>query len=500
MKKIFITFMALLLVAIMLVTLLVSCKDPGDDPTDTNNTDTTDDVSAGPGETKPTSGVPEGVTFEGEEVHWLVWSDITMLEFYAEDVTGDDINDAIYERNKDIQKQYGVTFIYSESKGSGSHLDEYEKKIQMDFNGDQAYEIIAAYSQLPITLSMRGYLGNMKDMRYLDFSKPWWPENMVEQATINNNLYFCAGDISTNMLWMMTVMYFNKDLAENYQIENIYSLVDNYEWTQEKLLELTTDIYTDKNEDGKKDANDLYGLGISGVNLDSFGTASGVLAVVKDKQTDLFAVNSDYFGEKMVNAIDLGLKLLESNGTKYHSSTNAATRVHFSDGSTVFWPDRVFAGAREFQAEGVDVTFGIVPIPQYSADQKQYYTNLGHPFSLYCVSSNVIEEERKDKISAVLQEMAFRSYQDVTPEVFDTTLKNRYAHEPDDARMLDLIKDSVVFEMGRFLNQAIGTVATNGYRTTVVGGQNTWSSTSRKNLRSLGLELQDVNELWSKSE
>jgi hypothetical protein len=488
---------AVLLLCAMLMTGLVSCV------SDKGETVVTTDAPEGTGgeqdtvETKLTSGIGDDVTFDGEEVHWFIWKDVTMDEFYVDEMTGDEIQDQIFLRNKDIQKKYGVTYIYHEEKGSSSHMDEYEKRIEIDFSGDAEYEIMAAYSQLPVRLSTKGYLANLKDFKYLDFDKPWWPNQMVSDLTINNNLYFCTGDISTNLLWMMTVLYFNKDLAEDYQLPNLYDLVDNYEWTQEKLLELTKDIFTDTNGNGKKDDDDKYGLGIVAVSYDAFATAAGTTSIVKDVGTDLFMINPDFFGEKMSNMIDMGIKLYESRGTRYYSATNATVRAHFGTGDVVFWADRTFVGAREFQAEGADVTFGVLPVPMYDSLQQKYYTNVGYPFSLYTINSNVMEEEQMDKVSAVLQEMAFRSYRDITPEIFDTALKNRYSDEPDDARMFDLIKENISFEISRFLNQEVGNTASNGYRTTVISGQNTWSSTANKNFKVLNYELGELNKKWS---
>ena len=489
---------AMLLLCAMLMTGLVSCvSDEGKGAVTTDAPESSDGEQT-PGETELTSGIGNDVKFDGEEVHWYIWKDVTMDEFYVDEMTGDEIQDQIFLRNKDVQKKYDVTFIYHEEKGSSSHMDTYEKKIEIDFNGDAEYEIMAAYSQLPVRLSTKGYLANLKDFKYLDFNQPWWPNQMVDDLTINNNLYFCTGDISTNLLWMMTIIYFNKDLAEDYQLPNLYELVDNYEWTQEKLLELTKDIFTDVNGNGKKDDDDKYGLGIVGVSYDAFATASGTTSIVKDKGTDLFVLNSDYFGEKMSNMIDMGIRLYESRGTRYFNDTNAKVRAHFGVGDVVFWADRTGVGAREFQAEGADVTFGVLPVPMYDGLQKQYHTNVGYPFSLYTINSNVMEEERMDKVSAVLQEMAFRSYRDITPEIFDTALKNRYSDEPDDARMFDLIKENIKFEISRFLNQEVGNVASNGYRSTVISGQNTWSSTSSKDYKALSYQLGELNKAWSK--
>ena len=60
-------------------------------------------------------------------------------------------------------------------------------------SGAAQYDIFASYS-------MCGYAGDKRvydllSQEHLDFEKPWWPENLIGQATINNKLYFCSGDI-----------------------------------------------------------------------------------------------------------------------------------------------------------------------------------------------------------------------------------------------------------------------------------------------------------------
>ena len=64
--------------------------------------------------------------------------------------------------------------------------------------------------------------------------------------------------------------------------------------------------------------------------------------------------------------------------------------------------------------------------------------------------------------------------------------------------MFDLIKENIKFEISRFLNQEVGNVASNGYRSTVISGQNTWSSTSSKDYKALSYQLGELNKAWSK--
>lgn len=492
-KRRFLSCLLLVTLLISTLAMLTACKDEGDSETTTTPQETT---SLGE-ETTLGSGVPDGLEFD-DTVTWLIWSDHTMVEFYAEQMKGEEVNDQIYDRNQKLQKDFGVEFVYVEEKGSSSHMDTFRKKVEMDFSGDGSYEIIGSYSVSLPTLAQMGFLADALDegFKYFDFEREWWPANLVEQATIGDNLYFFSGDISTNLLWMMTVLYYNKELATDWKLPNLYELVDNYQWTQEKLLELTKDIYTDINANQKYDKADFYGLAISGVNFDAFATAAAAYSIIKDADTDLLKVSDDYYGEYMTNVIDMGVKLYNSTGTYYHSDTSTAIRANFTEERALFWPDRTFVAARELQAEGVEIEFGVLPVPMYMSSQQKYITNVGHPFTMYGISSNVMDATQMEKLSAVIQEMSFYNYKYVTPEIFDTSLKNRYADEPDDARMFELCREGIVFEMGRLANNAIDTSASSGYRSTVVSGQNTWSSKSARYKKLVSDKLKTLNEAY----
>lgn len=480
----------LLLVCMMLSAVaLAACKK-------TDDTDPSETTTATPqgGDTDEGSGVPDGLNFD-DTVTWFIWSNHTMTEFYADQLSGETVSDEIYDRNVKLQKQLGVTFEYLEE-----HNDNFQKKLEADNSGDGIYEIIGQYSVSGPTFAKYGFYANAlePEFKYFDFTKEWWPSGLVEQSTIGGNLFFFSGDISTNLLWMMTVLYYNKDLAKDWNLPDLYELVDNYQWTQEKLYELTKDVYTDLNSNQKKDKEDFYGLGINGVNLDAFATAAGAYSVVKDPNTDLLKVNDDYYGEYMVNVIDMGIKLYNSTGTYYYSNTGSANRGYFTQGQALFWPDRTFMAARELQAEGVNVEFGVLPIPMYAESQQQYITNVGHPFTMYSISANVIDAVDKEKVSAVIQEMSYYNYKYVTPEIFDTSLKNRYADEPDDARMFEICRDGIVFEMGRLANNAIDSSASSGYRTTVISGANGWATNAARYKRLVGLKLDELNATYQK--
>lgn len=56
------------------------------------------------------------------------------------------------------------------------------------------------------------------------------------------------------------VMYFNKTIAEKYQIPDIYALIREGKWTLDKLAEFAMPVTSDLNGDNIMDENDLWGF------------------------------------------------------------------------------------------------------------------------------------------------------------------------------------------------------------------------------------------------
>ena len=98
----------------------------------------------------------------------------------------------------------------------------------------------------------------MNDIKYINLDQPWWNQNAKEALSFYDCVYFCSGDISTNLLWMMETMYFNKDMIENLQLKTIYDLVNDNEWVYEKFFEYVEAAKKDDG-DGVVSLSDTFG-------------------------------------------------------------------------------------------------------------------------------------------------------------------------------------------------------------------------------------------------
>ena len=63
------------------------------------------------------SSLPEELDFGGETVTVLWWTDVENPEFFVDGENGEIINDAIFQRNANVESQLGITFEWVGIKG-----------------------------------------------------------------------------------------------------------------------------------------------------------------------------------------------------------------------------------------------------------------------------------------------------------------------------------------------------------------------------------------------
>ena len=208
------------------------------------------------------SSLPE-LNFNGETVTILWWTDVEKPEFVVEEVTGDLVNDAIYQRNMNVQETLNVTFAWDSTKGQYNDGvgAAYAKYVGNGYNaGDTTWDLMAAHSRTMALTAMYGYCADLMQLDYLDFSMPWWPTVMTETATIGERMYFVTGDVSVNSIHMMYVIFYNKDIMNEYKIQDPSALVLEGKWTMENLQAVTKDLYQDLDNNGSKNYNDFFGF------------------------------------------------------------------------------------------------------------------------------------------------------------------------------------------------------------------------------------------------
>jgi len=480
MNKTIISRLACLALAVLMLLPIVACGKTQDDTATTTpaadaGTTAPSGETTAPVETENVDAMgylkdnlDPDLNFNGQKFTLLYWSDREHEEFYAESQTGDLVNDAIYLRNQTVEERLGITFDYATEVGNASNESAFCQKINLSISaGDHAYDLVAAHSYTIGQAATTNLLYNLAELEHIDFEKPWWPDKLIGQATINDKLFFVSGDISANVIYMMYVTFFNKEMLETYHLEDPYQLVADGKWTIDKQFEMCKDVYSDVNGNGAKDIGDQYGQYTYTLHLDSFLWGSDIVILDTTNETPVFS--ADFLGEKTLGLQEKVKSFFNDTNDGYLLTVNDKVHQYFGQGISLFWNDRC---RQAITFAGQDVSYGIIPIPKYDEAQEGYATLLGNPFSLYAVPKDSVTT---DVAGAVIECMASESYRTISPALYEVALKVKYSQDDVAAMMFDIAKSTVVFDLGRILANALSGPA--GTWQTAITGSVSWTTT-----------------------
>ena len=279
------------------------------------------------------------------------------------------------------------------------------------------------------------------ELDYPDFDKPWWPDSLIKEATCGGKLYFCSGDISTYMIYYMYATFFNKDLAESYGIESPYQMVRNGSWTLDKMIEICSGVYNDLNGDGKKGIDDQFGFTTQRIFTDNFFFASGLRTTIPGDE-GLPVLSPEFGGEKTQALVEKLVSAFKMEGLYNHDDSGTA-HIPFAEGRAVFLMHEVQTA--EIRLRTSDINYGIIPSPKYDEAQSDYYGVTSFPYTLYGIPIDAPDPQQS---GIVLEALASESYRTVSPALFETALKVKYASDEDMSEMYDIIRRNNVFDIG----------------------------------------------------
>ena len=233
MKKIF----AALLVVLMVVSVLCACNEVSSDISSGNESD----VSYGEVDFNDRANVKDSLPEKdwGKKTYTILQRTENDYEFGVEEMGFSTVKDLIYERDAVVEERFNVDIVSKPINGGwGVHEDFIDYVRDTVATGMVDYDIIAGYAAIIPTLIAEGIFIDWYDIPYVDLEREWWSQDLVDELTIDGNLYLLSGDISLLFWESMQGMFFNKTLAQNAGIENLYDVVRDGEWTFDKMMEV----------------------------------------------------------------------------------------------------------------------------------------------------------------------------------------------------------------------------------------------------------------------
>ena len=443
MNKKMIKAISFMLALMMFLPMLISCgktEDDGGESGGTKKSDFLDDI----GETDE---------FEGKTFHILARED-NMYGNFAHEVVADEdevelVNQAVYERNTAIEERFGVTLDVDLEPGAWSQLGDFINIFKTSIMaGDGAYDLIMSQEAYMVNIALQDLYLNLNNVPYLNFEKDYWYHDIVDEITVDGKLFYAVGDYSLTYWESLYVLYFNKTIANNYNVENLYDLVKDGTWTFDKMIEITKGKYKDLNGDNWPDISDQFGyITCYGNTMDALYAQFEIPTVAKNENGEItLAVDQSKtvaIFEKLNTFLDTEDVHIEETSSSTTEDEDPLDKM-FREDKALFYPERIDR-AKKFR--DMETDFGIIPYPKWNDQQKDYPTQAQNGYSVAVIPMDVPD---KAFSGAMLEALTAESSRTVIPAFNEQALTYKYTRDEESAEMLDLVRQNIKIDFAFF--------------------------------------------------
>lgn len=360
-------------------------------------------------------------------------------DLFAAEMTGDIFNDAVYARNTRISDQYNIKIVlYAENEVTSetTTITAVEKSVAA---GTYEYDLLCAHMIYGAASVMNDYYLNWNAIPYIDSTAPYWSQGAVEGYTVGDRLLLSLSDLCVSSNDCTHCMLFNKELASQFQIESVYDLVYNNKWTFPKFRELTKNVSSDLDGDGKMGEDDLYGYFIGGNSTQlNYLWAGGSHVCAKDENNIPYL---DMLSERTINIYDFLYELRFSDDTHHYASWEKAYCYDFFSADKALFMTTQIGVINNLR--NMDTDFGIIPYPKYDEAQESYGHYVDGHATLMAVPKTV---ESPERVGLIIEALSYDSYKTIVPIYYDTIITTKFTRDDESGDMLKIIYDSRVFD------------------------------------------------------
>lgn len=383
--------------------------------------------------------------FDGRTFNILLYGDgvpknWSVVDMVTDEQTGEVINDAIIDRNRDVEERFDAVIAGVYDASAASTISRTVR------SGDDAFSIVWLQMAAAGSAAQEGLFIDYNNLPQVDTSKSYWDGSLIDDLSIGGRIYYLTGDLSTidnQATWMML---FNKNMVASYGIDSPYELVNSGKWVIDKFAAMVKDITFDIDGNGKFDKYDQYGLSTTADTIYGLFYSCGERFATKDED-DYPVFNFDT--EKAADILDKTIDIMCNDNSalvsgRITNSSDVITDIRnaFEEDRALFYAEVMFHIAMLRQME---TDFGIIPMPKYDEGQANYITFVNPAATLVSVPITVQDTEFP---AVILEAMAAASYKYMTPAYYDIALKGKYARDDESSAMLDLLLINRAYDLG----------------------------------------------------
>lgn len=371
-------------------------------------------------------------------------------EQQSDELTGDVLNDAVYNRNSKISSEYNIVMKFL-NEPYASYAQTVRKTILAQ---DPAYDLLAFHAVSGASIVLEKLFTDWKEVPVIsgNLDKPWWNKSAVDNLSVGHKAYFIAGDIGYHYIGHVQIFLFNKKLFEDINLSFPYEDVQGGTWTYENFENIIKSGNEDINGDGAlKKEDDRFGFMTMGLFADVmyFFNFGGKIVEKDENDFPVLVLNSP----RNASIIETGYRwYIEDNSpvTKYTGNDDYTVE----ESHVAFKDDRVLILGTNLKnirvLRDMESDFGILPYPKFDQSQENYISIIDGavPLTILPITAD------PDYVGLITEALARESYKNITPAFYEFTLEQKYSRDEVSADMLKIIRDTTYFDMGYIFNFA----------------------------------------------
>ena len=500
MKKI----LAMVLVLLMLASMLLACQkqeDPTSDPTNpavVPQGDTTQEDDHGyVADRLPTGAELESLGFAGSTLKIMGYEEDEAQTLPKEDSTEDPLKSVLYNHWGSVKERFDISFEVKYVKGRYQHKTTFFTEARAD---DAMYDLIQTESLFPMELATEGRLCNLKNLGFPDLEMPWWPES-VELFTQHGGLYMIGSNTSACGISNMTLIFIDDGVITSKGMASPVESVIRGVWTVEEMTNIVK-LFAGAAENATEETR-YYGLVVD--------HTSRPTALYYSSGFDTVVNNADGVGELAYDE-ESEIEAISKALNKYEEMfTGAQTKIHRVSDRDVY--DELQQGRTAMLLGYMEIIrsmentedYTVVPLPLLDEAQsnpeaagKGYRTVHRDCFDMWCMPTTT---SNKVLSGMVLEANASGEYRKIGPFYYEQYLKDRYANGASGRVCFDILRASVVYDLGRVAGQGAGFGAQGDFATCLTpatGFVNTFAGNIKGKLESHVINFEKMLENMAK--
>lgn len=365
----------------------------------------------------------------------------------VEELDGDLVNDAIYNRNNNAAERTN-TIIKSVA------MESYSALKNSVLAGDDFCDVALADPYNFYSSIGSGILIDVNTIDTLDTSNPWWDQNQVSELDIYGKLFSLVGDITTTDEFHTVCLIYSCNLFEDFGFDSPYSMVEDGSWTLDRFLDMCRDVAADIDGDGVMGEFDRWGFTTESAMMSWMCDSFGARSILRDSEGE-FSLNVN---DSLVRSIiDSVIRLATEKNIVTMAGDGIITASTYGDVyyhmEALFAQDLALFHSGTFddltRMRSYDADYGIVPLPKFNESQEKFYHSVSWTGVQLVIPATV---ENTDLVGTVLENMGWESHFTLNPVFYELFISEKLARDEKSKAMLDMIFSTKYYSLDDYAN------------------------------------------------